>query len=167
MLLKAMDKTDSIDSSISSCSSMAVAASSLSAKPNPFSQGQLDDLVRGLGLCKESSEILASRLDEYSILDSGTKITFYRDRDDLLIRFVAMEDDFLYCNNIQCLLSEMGLPEYNPNESRLFIDSSKRSLKCVLHYNGNKLACFSIGHSVIVKEHYLNMKMVLQKLRYS
>ena len=37
----------------------------------------------------------------------------------------------------------------------------------MLLYNGNKFACVPIGHSVIVKEHYLNVKMVLQKLRYS
>ena len=35
----------------------------------------------------------------------------------------------------------------------------------LLHY-GTKFACVPIGHSVIVKEHYLNVKMVLQKLRY-
>ena len=78
-----------------------------------------------------------------------------------------MEDDFVYCNNIQSLFLEMGLPEYNPDEWRFFIDSSKRSWKCVLLYNGNKFTWVSIGHSVIVKEHYLNVKMVLQKLRYS
>ena len=37
----------------------------------------------------------------------------------------------------------------------------------MLLYNGNKFRCVPIGHSVIVKEHYLNVKMVLQKLRYS
>ena len=61
----------------------------------------------------------------------------------------------------------MGLPEYNPDEWRLFIDSSKRSLKCVLLHDGNKSACVLIKYFVIAKEHYLNMKMVLQKLRYS
>ena len=78
-----------------------------------------------------------------------------------------MEDDFVYCNNIQGLLSEMGLPEYNPDGRRLFVESSKLNLKCVLLHNGNKFACVLIGHSVIVKEHYLNVKMVLQKLRHS
>ena len=77
-----------------------------------------------------------------------------------------MEDDFVYCNSIQGLLSEMGLPEYNPNEWKLFIDSSKQRLKCVLLHVGNKFACVPIGHFMIVKEHYLNVKMVLQKLRY-
>ena len=95
-----MDDTDSSNSSISCSSSMAAAASSLSAKPKPFSQGQLHDLVRDLGLSKESPEILASRLGEHGILDLGTKITFCHDRDDLLIRFFSMEDGFVYCNNI-------------------------------------------------------------------
>ena len=100
MLLEAMDDTDSSDSSISCSSRTAAAASSLSAKLKPFSQGQLNYLVRDIGLSKESSEILASRLGDHGILDSGTKITFYRDRDDLLIRFFTMQDDFVYCNNI-------------------------------------------------------------------
>ena len=36
----------------------------------------------------------------------------------------------------------------------------------MLLHNGNKVACVPIGHFVIVTEHYLNVKMVLQKLRY-
>ena len=150
MLLEAMDDTSSSDSSISSSSSMTAAASLLSEKPKLFSQGRLNDPVRDLRLSKKSSEILASRLCEHDILDSGTKITFYRNRDDLSIRFFTMEDDFVYCNNIQGFSSEMGIPECNPDEWRSFIDSSKRSLKRVLLYNGNKLACVLIGHSVIV-----------------
>ena len=55
---------------------MAAEASSLSANPTPFSQGQLNYLVRDLNLCKESSEILATRLGEHGILDSEAKITF-------------------------------------------------------------------------------------------
>ena len=167
MLLEAMDNTESSNSSIRSSFSLAAAASSLSAKAKLFSQGQLNDLVRDLGLCKKSSEILASCLGKHGILDSGTKITFYRDRDDLLIRFFTMEDDFVYCNSIQGLLSEMGLPESNPDESRMFIDNFKGSLKSMLLHNGNKFACVPIGHSVIDKKHYLNVTMVLQKLRYS
>ena len=37
----------------------------------------------------------------------------------------------------------------------------------MLLHNSNNFVCVPIGHSVIVKEHYLNVKMVLQKLRYS
>ena len=69
MILEAKNDTDNSDSSISSSFSMAAAASSLSTKPKPFSLGQLNDLVRDLGLFKESSEILAFRLGEHDILD--------------------------------------------------------------------------------------------------
>ena len=82
-------------------------------------------IVSDLGLFNESTEILASRLGEHGMLDSGTKITFYLDRDDLLIHFFTMKDDFVYCNNTQDLLLEMGIPEYSPDEWRSFIDSSK------------------------------------------
>ena len=106
-----MDDTDIGDSSISSSSSKGVAASSPCSKPKPFSQGQLNVLARDLGLSEESSEILASCLDEHGILSSETKITFYRDRDDMLIPFFfIMEDSFVYCSNIQGLLSKMGPP---------------------------------------------------------
>ena len=46
-----------------------------------------NDLVCDLGLSKESSKILASRPGEHGILDLGTKITFYRDRDDLFFHY--------------------------------------------------------------------------------
>ena len=115
-------------------------------------QTQLNDLVRDLNLSKESYEILASRLGEHGILDSETKITFFRYRDDLLLRFFAMENDFVYCNNIPGLLAKLGLPDYNSDDWRLLIDSSKRSLKCVLLHKGNNFACVPIGHSVVVKE---------------
>ena len=123
--------------------------------------------MRDLNLFKESSELLASRLGEHGVLDSGTKITFYRNRDDLLLCFFTMEDDFVFCNNIPGLLAEMGLSKYNLDEWRLFIDNSKCSLKYVLLHKGIKFACVPIGHSVVVKEHYLNVKMVLNKLGYS
>ena len=78
-----------------------------------------------------------------------------------------MEDDFVFCSNIPRHLAEMGLSKYNSDEWRSFIDSSKRSLKYMLLHRGNKFACVSIGHSVVVKEHYLTVKMVLNKLGYS
>ena len=48
----------------------------------PFTQGPLNDLVRDLGLSNESSQILASRLGEHGILDSGNKMILHLGRDD-------------------------------------------------------------------------------------
>ena len=69
MLLETMDDTDSSDSSLKSSSSIAAAASLLCAKPKLFSQGQLNDLVRDLGLFKKLSEIFISCLGEHGILN--------------------------------------------------------------------------------------------------
>ena len=158
-----------MEDSNSSCSnyrstSMAAEASSLSTSHKPLSQGQLNDLVRDLNLSKESSGLLASSLDEHHVLDSGTKITLYRNRDDLLLRFFTTKDDFVFCNNIPGLLAEKGLSKYNSDEWRLFIYSSNSNSKCMPLHKGNKFACVPIAHSVVVKEHYLNVKMVLNKL---
>ena len=137
------------------------------SKVQLFTQGQLNDMVRDLALSKEAAEILASSLSEHRVLDAEAKILFYRNRDEKLICYFSEEDDdFLFCNNIEGLLSAMGLPKYNPDEWRLFIDSSKRSLKCVLLHNGGKFACVPIGHSEILKKHFTTDRMALQKLCY-
>lgn len=40
-------------------------------EPHPLSQGDLNDLVRDLNLSKSSSELLASRLQQWSLLARG------------------------------------------------------------------------------------------------
>ena len=70
MLLEAMDDTNRSDSIFSSSSSMTALPPLLRAKPKPFGQGQLNDLVSDFGLSKESFEIVISRLGEHGILDS-------------------------------------------------------------------------------------------------
>ena len=50
--------------------------------------------------------------------------------------------------------------------TRLFIDSSKGCLKCVLLHNRNIYGCIPIGHSVTMKEEYGNFKLILEQLKY-
>ena len=101
--------------------------------PQLFSQGELNDLTRDLNLSKESSELLASRLKEKNLLQLGTLITFYRKCHIEFLPYFTQENDILYCNDIAGLLQQLGVQQYDPQDWRLFIDSSKRSLKCVLH----------------------------------
>jgi hypothetical protein len=56
--------------------------------------------------------------------------------------------------------------EYRVNKWRLFIDSSKRSLKAVLLHDGNnyEYASLSIGQPVHLKEGYENLELVLTKI---
>ena len=55
--------------------------------PHPFSQNELNDLVRDLNLSKSSAELLASRLKEKSLLSHGIRITFYRNRHQEFLHF--------------------------------------------------------------------------------
>ena len=60
----------------------------------------------------------------------------------------------------------MGVNDYNPEEWRLFIDSSKYSLKVVLLHNGNVLGSIPVAHSTKLKETYDAVKLVLLKIKY-
>ncbi|XP_076804684.1 uncharacterized protein LOC143448723 [Clavelina lepadiformis] len=64
------------------------------------------------------------------------------------------------------LLEELGIPIYNSIEWRMFIDCSKRILKCVLLYNSNLYGAVPIAHSVSLREEYGNIKRVIELLQY-
>ena len=72
----------------------------------------------------------------------------------------------MYCADIAQLLFKLGVPHYEPKHWRLFIDSSKRSLKCVLLLNGNQFASIPLAHSTTLKEKYEAVKYVLEKIGY-
>lgn len=63
------------------------------------------------------------------------------------------------------LFEEIGIPCI-PSDWRLFIDSSSKSLKAVLLHNGNKFPSLPVAHSVMLKENYDSVKMVLESIKY-
>ena len=164
-LLAETEEVNSDDSNYSD--SMSDTTAEWQSKVTSFSQSQLNDLVRDLALSKEASEVLASCFSEHGILDSKTKITFYRHRDEALSDYFTKEDNFVFCKNVKGLLTAMGVPQYKPGEWRLFIDSSKQSLQCVLQHNTSTNAGVPVGHSVTLKESSSTVQMVLQKLCYN
>ncbi|QQP53101.1 Uncharacterized protein FKW44_005452 [Caligus rogercresseyi] len=136
------------------------------SQPKQFNRGELNDLVRDLNLPKKSAELLASRLSEKNLLQSGTTISFYRTRDSEFVSFFSEKDGLVYCNDIVGLLDKLGISNYNPQEWRLFMDSSKYSLKVVLLHNGNKYGSIPVAHSTKLKETYETVKLVLLKINY-
>ena len=52
----------------------------ITTRPTTFRQEELSDLIRNLELSKES--VLASRLNEKKLLSKGTRVTFYRTREE-------------------------------------------------------------------------------------
>lgn len=134
-------------------------------EPKLFNQTELNDLVRDLGLTKEKAEIIGLRLKEKNVLASGTIIYAYRTREQQFSQYFKQEGDLVYCSDISGVMNEFGI-EYKKEEWRLFIDSSKTSLKAVLLHNGNTYASLPVGHSIHMKESYENLDIVLNTIKY-
>lgn len=81
--------------------------------------------------------------------------------------FLSNQLNFDFFNDISSLLTKLGVTEYSPADSRLFIDSLQRSLKCVLLHITNFYGSIPIAHSTTHKENYNAIKSVLQHIRYN
>ena len=90
---------------------------------------------------------------------------FYSGRHDKFKDFFSQEDGVVFCNNVRSVMEVLG-HEYNPDQWRLFIDSSKVSLRVVLPHNGNKFLSVPLAHAANMKESYESMKLLLGKIKY-
>ena len=133
----------------------------ISNQPQLFDQKDLNDLIRDLNLSKESSEVLNSQLKAKNVLDKDTKVNF-RKRDAKFIPLFSQTLELVYCSNTKDVLLMLGRDEYDPNSWKLFINSSKWSLKYVLLHNSNRHAFILIGRSTTLKEKYEPIKQVME-----
>ena len=76
-----------------------------------------------------------------------------------------MESILVACTDINGVMQTLSI-NHNPLDWRLFIVSSKLSLKAVLLHNVNTLPSILVGHSVHNKESYENMKILLESINY-
>jgi hypothetical protein len=100
-----------------------------------------------------------------NLLTPGTYVTFYRNQEKDLLQYFTQEKSLVYYSYIPNLINMLGV-EYKTDKWRLFIDSSKRSLKGVLQHNSNHLASVPVVHSVHLKEIYGNLEQLLEKINY-
>ena len=96
--------------------------------PLLINQERLNDQVHNLYLSKEKAEVLGSRLQQWNLLEAGTTISSFRSCNQNFVCYYARAQDICYCKDIDKLTIESGC-EHNPVHWRLFIDSSKKSLK--------------------------------------
>ena len=163
VLIDVEDSTTSSDLSSSECQSQYECFEG--ERPRLFSQEELNDMVRDLDLAKVSAVLLGSRLKSRNMLDSEVTFSWYKHREKEYLPFFTKEDEMVYCVDIKGLIEKLGTT-YEPSDWRLFIDSSKRSLKAVLLHNGNTFASIPLAHSIHMKESYENMEILLPKLKY-
>ena len=69
--------------------------------------------------------------------------------------------NFVFRKDIPGVLIKLCVTEYSPADWRLFIDSSKRSLKCALLHITNVYGSITIGHSTTLKEKYDAIKVYI------
>ena len=104
--------------------------------PLLINQERLNDLVHDLYLSKENADVLGSRLKQWNLLEPGTTISSFRIRNQSLTLCYPSAENICYCKDIEGLMTELGC-KHNPAHWRLFINSSKTSLRAVLLDNGN------------------------------
>jgi len=71
----------------------------------------------------------------------------------------------MFCNDVCSVMEVLG-HEYNPDQWRLFIDSSKVSLRLVLLHNGNRFPSVPLAHAANMKGSYESMKLLLREIKY-
>jgi len=136
--------------------------------PSLVSQMELNDFVRDLGLPKDGSEFLASFLKKKNLLELKTKVSFYRNRDFEFRKYFVQDkkSSLVFCKDVEGLMNVFQPNSYKTSDWRLFIDSSKRSIKAVLLHNTNVYAPIPIAHSTVMNEKYKNMEILLQRIQY-
>jgi hypothetical protein len=130
-----------------------------------ITQEELNDLVRDLELPKSKAELFDSRLQQWNPLKESVRISVNRKRHEDLVQFFKMEKGLVACTDIDGPMQTLNI-NHNILYWRLFIVSSKVSLKAVLLRNGNTVPSIPIGHSVHNKESYENMKILMEAINY-
>ncbi|GFV20884.1 uncharacterized protein TNCV_353581 [Trichonephila clavipes] len=135
--------------------------------PIPSPPDTLDNILDNLD---QISHISSDNDDGYDPGTNDPELFSQSDLNDLVLDLglpkdtaEVLEGDLVFCNNVPAIL-EIFKITYEPEDWRLFIDSSKKSLKAVLPHNGNRYASVSIVHSVHLKECYENLEFILNKL---
>ena len=168
VLTKPVSPNAMLISSESSCLNTTSESDTVNTKsilPHKIEQPELNDLIRDLKLSKVDGELLGSRLQQWNVLHSATKISIFRDRSKQFSPYFTSIENKSFCSNIRGLFDAFQF-SHNPKEWRLFIDGSKYSLKAALLHKGNLLPTIPVYHSVGSKETYDCMKEMLELIQY-
>ena len=123
----------------------------ITTEPHLINESELNDLVRDLYLPKAKAELLAFRLKQWNLFQSDVKVCSFCTRQPSLAQFFSMKEGLVYCIDVGGIMQEFGY-SHRPEEWRLFIDSSKLSLKAVLPHNENMLPSIPVGYAAHMKK---------------
>lgn len=131
------------------------------------SQERMNMMVRQLKLSQARQIILTRHLKAMNILAPGIHVYDGRERHREFTQFFERDEEncFVFCKDIRGLMLAMGY-QYKPEDWRLFIDSSKKSLKAVLLYVDNSKNPVPVALSTKTKETYESMKKIIDSIKY-
>ncbi|KAI8114682.1 hypothetical protein CVS40_12971 [Lucilia cuprina] len=138
---------------------------------NPHLKTETDfaDLERDIGISKTGADILASRLQQWGLVAKDFHVTSSRkrSRESIFDECFKLdtESGITYAVDIPNLFKIIGYP-YDPDEWRLFIDGSVKSLKGVLLNIGNMRPSIPIIYATDVEENYENLKTIFRLINY-
>lgn len=126
-----------------------------------ISQNRLNVMARQLKLSENRQILLEQHLRAVNILAPDVK------RIEYLKFFERNEANTLaFCNNVCGLMQQLG-HQYQANDWRLFIDSSKRSLKAALLYRDKTKNPVTLAISSNTRANIESMKNILEKIKYN
>lgn len=138
-------------------------------RPQQITEEEMDNIVADLALSKGRSEKLARILKRKNVLAPDARVTKYRKRqqDFQNLYFINGEKTYAYCDNPSLLMLAMFTNHpYDAAEWRLFIDSSKNSLKVVLLHVRNKVPSIPLAYSTETKETYAVLGRIMRDINY-
>lgn len=129
-------------------------------------QKYLNTMCVRLDLSQRKSMELARMLRDKNVLAPEVTIYSQKHRQAKFIPLFTTENELSYCVNINELMEELHI-QYDKEDWRLFIDSSKSGLKAVLLHNDNSYMPVAIAYSRTMKETYETMQVIFEKIRYN
>jgi hypothetical protein len=98
--------------------------------PHLITQAELNDLFLDLVLLKTKAQLFGSQLQQWNLMEKCMKVSFYRKRQSNTAKYFTMDGDLVKCNEFCGLMEEL---QQAHEQWRIFIDSSKISLKAVYY----------------------------------
>lgn len=121
----------------------------VNAAPILVNRSYLNHMARKLELSQRKSTILASLLRNNNLLEPNIPISSQKKRQAEFIPFFTTENNFSYCSNIRGLMAALHI-DYDVEDWRLFIDSSKSGLKAVLLHNDHAYMPVPVAYNTLM-----------------
>ena len=87
----------------------------VTTEPHLINENKLNDLVRDLDLPKVKAELLASRLKQWNLLQSGVKVCSFCTLQQSLDQCFIMKGGLVYCTDVGGIMQEFGY-SHRPEE---------------------------------------------------